>query len=642
MADIKKISLTTDINIDTLKAKLKYLYSCRTNGEYTKADMKAGFDLLEEYWKHKNSTNREEAQRFFDSLVDPLWKMIKPEVQAVLLEDMMINANYSTEYFLFKKDKEVQEMKSNFLKNTNGSSDPSLRFFPTTTIFSSGNVANEHLFGLVDFGLIRDYIFDATFKKYGFTNMSVDMLGGELDGIRRKYFAITQNKKFDRIIAMIYGAQNMEHCMEIGKQSKHFTEEAFIKNIRDCIKDPYDRRKMIIAQDPKATLARSNLLEHIMNNPKEFKSDSLDGLSNDTYVEMLMLDEQTLYNSDLNGLKPEIDKACRLIEYSDPEEPDLKPLPFYVITDYVLKHMNKEKEGFREVSELELKRLFINYAFGNFDKKQRDIMRRYYVEASNYHKLMEEEIEDSANYEVVDVDIERGENYATTEHKRRLEDVPRKPRKKIMPFEITDEDKEYINGAKGKDLRWTGKVLSTTVGSKAEDKNRLYYFVFATDHYYILEPVNQGNNATVIVGADTDVKELAKNLSNKNMSLDMLAESGEAIRVYHERDKDGEYNKNPNRLKLIAQVVSQTSQSIIDLRRRNLKKQCNPDAFVTMEELSEMAVSRVAKEDVPKISSYIKDIQNLPITSGISGSQLRRLREEIYKDMMNKADKEER
>jgi len=626
LADFKKVSIP-DVNIDSLKAKLEFLYSHRTLGLYDEAERKSGMELLGEYWKHKNSTNREEAQRFFDNLDEVLWRTLKPEVKAVLLEDMMVNASASTEHFLFRRDNRLKAMKNSYEKNVSREDGSvSQRFFATNTIFNGGNIANEHLFGLEDYDLIRNYIFNATFEKYGFSNIGDGTFGGEIDGIRSKYIDVTRNKNLSEMISLIYAAQNMEACIEMSKQSRLFTKEAVINNVRGSIGN---RNKMIIAQNPRYVLARINLIEYITSHPEEYNDTLLQFPSEEAYMNVLMLSESQLYNKDFGGLRPEIERSYKLVEYSDPRKPEIKPLPFNLVRDYVVRYLKKDFKEKVEASR-ELKRLFINYAFGNFSEKERNILTKYYIGAAEYYQNLEEEIVDPNNFSVFEVDIEPSESTSSGSSENHHDGVKR-PRKKIKPFEITEEDKEFINSAVDKDLRWTGKVLSTGVGTKAEDKNKLYYFVFSTGGYYILEPLNQGNNATVIVKADTDIDNLAGRLSAKNMSLDSLAESGEAIRIYHQREANGEYKRIPNRLKLVAQVISKTEKSISELRRQELLRLSDVKDLLSREELSKLAISKVQVEEVPKISEYIGQIQSLPMTSGISGNTLRRLRAEIIK-----------
>ena len=106
MADFEKIELP-QISIDSLNEKLNHLLATRIGGPYSE-DVQAGErQWLSSYWEAKNSSDVEFTKNVFAKMIEE-WKLHKPEVVAVILEDIITNGNSNTEVLLRIRDEELK------------------------------------------------------------------------------------------------------------------------------------------------------------------------------------------------------------------------------------------------------------------------------------------------------------------------------------------------------------------------------------------------------------------------------------------------------------------------------------------------------------------------------------------------------
>ena len=665
MAELKRVELP-EINLDYLKKKLEYLYSRRSSGSYPEEDVRSSFEVLASYWDAKNSTNLEKSKAFFDNL-HAIWRMLKPELKAILLEDMIVNASDKTERFLFARDPELRAMGEDFKEKVGeeGTQELGPRVQRATTIFSGGRRANEHFFGLEDLQLIREYIHDATFEKHGFSNEGPV---SEIDRIHTRFLSAAKYKGFSEISAYIYASQNLDACMYMAEQSKRFTPEAVRENIRIALKN--DRSKMIIVQNPKIVQSRINLIDFLCDDPSMRKEQLLTFKNAQQYMGVIMLQEGQICLNDFGGLRPEIEQAMQVLTYPNPPSSGKESLPFNMLKDYVERYdsdillreraiyVNGKLETIRrsmgpryaeqearfkarfeaEFLDIYFKRLMINYAFGTLNGNERAKLSEIFERASEYHEDLRQEMQE---YHFDTIDLEpsaQGTERPTPSPKPKNQD----PKRRIHREFVLDEDflKQVVNN----NLRWTGIVLKSPVGTRAEGMDRVYYYTFVTPGgYYILHPHEQKNNATFVIKlsedgkgkAPHDLQDLARRLSDRRTSLDGLVESGEAFRVYNPRE-DGEYREFPARLKLIAEVVERTRLGIVELRRNALAEIGDYARYLTPDELVKMVTQKINISDVPKVSSYIRSLieaycQGREEEMGIRPNTLNEIRKKVHR-----------
>ena len=185
------------------KDMLEYLLEHRTIGKYPENECQEAHDFLASYFDAKNSNNKSffEAERLIKKLEEQ-----KPEVYSIILCDMFINANNTTEAFLTARDK-IIDRKVDRIKVSQGRPPEILK---DSTVFQGGVNANMHSFWPADVDRIKEYIFETTYKKYGFINAGYP---SEITRIFNKYFEIARRQGIGLIKAYIYAFINLEQCM---------------------------------------------------------------------------------------------------------------------------------------------------------------------------------------------------------------------------------------------------------------------------------------------------------------------------------------------------------------------------------------------------------------------------------------------
>ena len=206
MAEVDRFKLP-EVNIDTLEEKLDYILSQRSNGEYEAAVVESSKELLSAYWESKNSTDESENDTFFKHL-HVIWNMHKPEVLAVILEDMISNGNSKTEKYLSERDEEIRSMISS--EKLEADLVKSGRIIKHKTMFSGEMSPTKHYFRLDDLELIKDYIYTLTLKKYGLTDIDGYTFKGDLDTLYEKYVKATKTKNYGKLLSYIKCAQYVE------------------------------------------------------------------------------------------------------------------------------------------------------------------------------------------------------------------------------------------------------------------------------------------------------------------------------------------------------------------------------------------------------------------------------------------------
>ncbi|MBR3280343.1 MAG: hypothetical protein IKI57_00655 [Clostridia bacterium] len=200
-----------EVNIDTLKTKLNFMLSERekTYGKYADGVVSSSNELLETYWNAKNTTNDEEAQSFFTHL-HLIRHMHKPEVLAVILEDMISNGNGRTEHYLTERDENIRQTSK--IKNKAYEDDlvESGKLIRQTTVFSGNESPICHIFRLEDLDLIQNYVFRFTLTRYGLIDIDSDVYSGDIDGLYTKFERVTKDLKYGKLLSYIRCAQYVE------------------------------------------------------------------------------------------------------------------------------------------------------------------------------------------------------------------------------------------------------------------------------------------------------------------------------------------------------------------------------------------------------------------------------------------------
>ena len=620
MADFKKIELP-EINIDSLNDKLNHLLATRVGGPYSE-DVQAGErQWLSSYWEAKNSSDAEFTKNVFEKMILE-WEHHKPEVIAIILEDVITNGNGKTEFLLRMRD---EKLRSSFKDSPEGTI-----FYAKTNYFSkyykakkegveSGKISPRslpnsagHLFTKVDLNTIKGYLFERTFLDFGFSKEDIEKIDDKIQKIK-------SGINMPQILQYIYTAQNMKACEWLAKESETilFNEESLRKNIEDSL-DNYG--KFIIGQDAKVTLAKANFISFASKQPEDFSEKNFSFPTERMYFNTLMLPERKFYFEDLGGYAPEIEKAEKMFYYSSDKAPAYEKLPFFMIQEFAINECSSVEE--MDFVRRDYTKLFMNYAFGELSEDDKKRLEADYFRAFNYYKDLEMDITDPSNYRLIEADLQTKRQ--TIIRKRSIPTGEKRHWNEKTPFSISTEQQEYIDKVVNKNLAWTGKVLESSKGTPVADKNSVFYFVFKTNGFYILEPLDQPNNSTIIINADKDIDEFASQLRNDEIDFDEMARNNEVIRKWHDT---GISSLNTNRLRIMAEVISRTMGDIEEARKEALKEAVedkNSLSQATKEVTKRMPVSKVSNA-----TKFIKSVRELTEEAGISVKSLNSLKEKI-------------
>ena len=200
-----------EVNIDTLKTKLNFMLSEREKayGKYADGVVSSSNELLETYWNAKNTTNEEEAKSFFTHL-HLIRHMHKPEVLAVILEDMIANGNGRTEHYLSERDENIRQTSKIKSKAYEDDLVEQGKLIRQTTIFSGEESPTYHIFRLEDLDLIQNYVFRFTLTRYGLTDIDSDVYNGDIDGLYTKFERVTKDLGYGKLLSYIKCAQYVE------------------------------------------------------------------------------------------------------------------------------------------------------------------------------------------------------------------------------------------------------------------------------------------------------------------------------------------------------------------------------------------------------------------------------------------------
>ncbi len=620
MADFKKIELP-QINIDSLNEKLNHLFATRVSGPYPEDVQEEERKWLSSYWEAKNSSDKDFTRNVFEKMLEE-WEHHKPEVMAVILEDVITNGNSKTEFLLSRRDKKLETSfkdspegtifyaKTNAFKKYFSSKKEGLN----KGVVSQSSIPNSegHLFTKLDLSIVKEYLFDKTFLDFGFSKEEVDKIDTKIEKVKSR-------TKMPKILQYIYTAQNMKACEWLAKESGTilFNDESLRKNIEDSL-DNYN--KFIIGQDAKATLAKANFISFASKQPEEFSERVFSFDNERRYFNTLMLPESIFYFEDWGGFAPEIEKAEKMFAYSSSEAPAYEALPFFMIQEFVI----NEDYNFEDMdfARREYTKLFMNFAFGELSEDDKKKLEKDYFRAFNYYKDLEMDITDPSNFKMIEADIKTKraaiirEKSTTTGEKRHWNEK--------TPFSISPEQQEYIDKVSNKNLAWTGKVLESSKGTPVPDKNSVYYFVFKANGYFILEPVDQPNNATIIINAERDIDTFAEQLRNEEIDFDEMARNNEVIRKWHDT---GVSSLNTNRLRIIAEVISKTMGDIEEARKEALSEETEDKLSIT--EGTKKVTRDVSKSKLSNAAEYIREVKKLMQEAGISAQSLNSLKQKV-------------
>jgi len=153
-------------NIDSVKEELDYLLDNRAEGKYSKEEIDECHRVLAEYWQAKTEKRRIDI---------PNLEKLKPELQMVLLKDMLTNGNYHTEGLLKFRDKIRLEEASK-----KGNADGLVEYRVNGLRHVLTQMEEKH---------IKDYILDVVFGKSGLSNYGV-----RIDDLIKKYMLFGGNR----------------------------------------------------------------------------------------------------------------------------------------------------------------------------------------------------------------------------------------------------------------------------------------------------------------------------------------------------------------------------------------------------------------------------------------------------------------
>ena len=231
MAEVDRFKLP-EVNIDTLLEKLTYILSQRSNGEYENDVVESSKLLLSAYWTAKNSVDDPEGDTFFKHL-HVIWNVHKPEVLAIILEDMIANGNSKTEKYLSERDEDIrskinsEKLEADLVKSG--------RIIKHKTMFSGEMSPVKHYFRLEDLELIKDYIYTLTLKKYGLTEIDGYVFKGDLDTLYEKYVKATKSKNYGKLLSYIRCAQYIEAYIINEMDCKLSTPQETIERIKESL-----------------------------------------------------------------------------------------------------------------------------------------------------------------------------------------------------------------------------------------------------------------------------------------------------------------------------------------------------------------------------------------------------------------------
>ena len=633
MSKFQKVDIDTISNIEKLREKLRLLLEDRTLGKYSEEEEHSCYDALEKYYEEKTSGTDLDMSN---------WRELKPEVIAIILEDMLCFPNRQTEHFMHSRDLNMKNLD------------------PSSTV-ECGSAISNHLVNTTEQSILHDYVYLPTFK-----GLEIGTSGISSSALLSKFKRTVPRGSISDAQACAVLAERLETIIPfLRKMDSITTKNTTLINGNPSILDVVLRdtkisldspRKVVLFQSPRIIANRLNFLNYLntsYNAKKKYDTSISFGTPQQFVNLMLVRDEKFLeyfdYEiSDMMGfIKFKNNELGRKISYSKMEELllnnpfirknflannkffrdllDENPSLLDALSRgekeysvYSKSHLDIE-ERMKDIARTQFRRLFMNGEFGTLTEPEKEKMQylsKEAIEISNSSEIEE------ASYTVIDMTPnEQRSGSSSISHLPPVDSTPKRRRSdKYNPLKDPIA-REFITHVISDDISYDG-VIGTNVGTKVGGRDKVYYFVFSVGEngkYKVLEPIGQPHNATFVIQTSKDVRELAEILSKKKICLDRLVANKEAIRIYHST-KQIDSSDCPNRLRLIAESLrshgndedkeeeTEFPEFFAQALSRKLLEAGISRKTSTLDELADFSTQRVKTEELPILKAYIAKI----------------------------------
>ncbi len=640
MGNYHKIELDNSITLEKLKERLRSLLDRRTDS-YSDSVVQSCFDALERYW-----TSKVNGQ----FVVVPKWNEIAPEAVAVILEDMFSNPNRLTEAALRSRDESL----------LNGGSEQDL--------IRCKSAVGDHLLVQGEGVILNDYLYAPVIHRLGLSSsgISPEALGkkfqrtSSFDDLTREQAYVSLPARLEQSIEVIKQFDSLESSKGLVMKS----DESLLDIVLNEAKQNIDSTgRIVLLKSPRTLASRLNFINYLnteYNDSKPYDAtvrfrypDQFTRLlnSSDTHFmdhfdyEMSDMVSRTKYRNEIAFRKISFSKMEEAI-LADPfirnrflavnkhyktlldENPELREAisegePAYSAFLNTHEEYRDVVERTRDIARSELRRLFFNSEFGFLTPREKERLDKLSGDVLDHFADKEKE---RPSYTAISLEGNSSNGESKDSGLPALIETPR--RRRSDPYDpLQDvEARKFISDVVDDDVTLEG-IISTNVGTKANGKDKVYYYAFKfgeNEEYRLLEPIGQPHNATFVVESNLPFEEFCEALSRMKVSLDRFEANDEMMRIYQSIDGK-ELIDCPNRVKLIIENIlkgvkakEEISQETGEEATRSLPLAMeivrNSDAGngsikpITLQELSEFVTGRVEIGNLKEAERYIAHV----------------------------------
>ena len=582
-----------------LRDKFEKLIDSRALGSYPASVKENAREILMLYVHAK--IDEEEGLNFsefsktkFEELLKK-WDTLIPELKALILEDCFTNPNGNSEQFLFMRDRKIGD--------SHGQASYS---------HCNSSKYREHLILSDEVETAKEYLAIKRLAEFGFNNEDLENLLERDARINRNKYGLNKDlpngererrKEKLNIEGIFRIATNLEALQYFSEQEImndfdmcYFDKDTITENIRESASDK-PNVKSLLSTDIKQILARANFIRWQDEQTKEggLFQDERTLFSSRGFVEALTLST----NNFLYDFDRELYMAQKTYAYMGKEK---RILTFRQIYEVAIQDI-KTKED-RDKFKKDFNILFLGYNFGDLTDVQEDRLHDLYKEAVNYHQALLNELKRARR---VDEQIENDvlvKSVRESEH----EGKGGPARNHRNPTHDVDKVDSFIENVAQSGIRLIKIINVGRIGTPDVGQDGLIYYVFeksnnSDERVLVWEPIGQPNNSTLIFKTTKDIDELAKEIRDKDTSIDELVAQKEAYRMWH---REGS-TYNANRLKLIFEVLDENNEDkpITSIMRDVLIKNLERE-HVSLEYFRRRAIKEIPKEELGQAKDYIQ------------------------------------